>query len=159
MAPSSLSVPIAKEPALLLAGHAGLVPHGQCTNGELPSVEYQQGAKELCGRRCRCCGAGGETGESGQGGALLSVCAHRGGPFSLVCCVIGGSPVCWPVHQWRETGGVSAGGEGVLPIAKEPALLCAVSSTVGQSCNGEFPSVEYQKKKSEEKKSKEKKSK
>ena len=51
----------------------------------------------LCGRRCRCCAGR-------QSGALLSVCAHRGGPFSLVRwsaavhpsahqCVNGGKPV------------------------------------------------------------------
>ena len=48
MAPSSLYVPIAEAPALLFAGQAGLVPLRQYSNGELPSVEYQQGAKDFC---------------------------------------------------------------------------------------------------------------
>ena len=48
-APSSLSVPIAEEPALLPAEFAAVRPSAvQCCNGGFPSVEYQQGAKDFC---------------------------------------------------------------------------------------------------------------
>jgi len=46
-APSSLSVPIAKE--LLCAVSSAVRPSdGQCSNGEFSSVEYQQGAEDFC---------------------------------------------------------------------------------------------------------------